>query len=200
MQPDTDLEASHLKRPFAQQRRRSPQKQDQRGAKHTHNQTQRQIPQSHLFIWPRSANKQSWSHANEPLLVFDGSLHSFDSWVRSDMAACYTSGCGERGRQQSARTHTHTHTAVLQCPFLEVSILLHVKTTTICDIVRQRQVGGVQTAWWEGWMQIIWDQDTFRAFVWLYRHAITIEPWALWFRNIFYIPSWMVTLIYFLLF
>ncbi len=150
-----------------------------------------------------SADKQTWSLANEPLLVFDGSLDSFYSWVRSDMAACSTSGCGERGGQRSTHTHTHTHThntAVLHCPFLEVSILLHVKMTTICDIVRQRQVGGVQTEWREGWMQIIWDQDTFRAFVWLYRHAITIEPWVLWFRNILDILSWMVTLIYFLLF
>lgn len=168
MQPDTDLEGSHLKRPFAQQRGGAILKSRIREERNTHiiKPKDKQIPQSHLHVWPRSADKQAWPHANEPLLAFEGSLHSFDFCVCSDMAAFSTSGCGERGGQQSTSTHTHSHDiAVLHYPFpcgsRGVYLLLHVKMTTGRDIiVRQRQVVGVQTGRREEWMQIIRDQQT----------------------------------------
>lgn len=66
MQPDTDLEGSHLKRPFAQQRGGAILKSRIRVERHTHiiKPKDKQIQQSHLHICPSTTDEQSWAHAN----------------------------------------------------------------------------------------------------------------------------------------
>lgn len=150
------------------ERRSNPEKQDQRGAKHTYNQTQRQTNSTEPFTcvtkvcWQAVMATCKWAIIGLwrviTLLWFlrllrYGSFFHIRLWW-------------EGRTTKHLNTHTHSHKiAVLHYPFpcgsRGVYLLLHVKMTTGRDIiVRQRQVVGVQTGRREEWMQIIWDQQT----------------------------------------
>lgn len=137
------------------ERRSNPEKQDQRGATHTHNQTQRQTNPTKPFTY---LSKYYW------WTVLGSCKYSLMAYYTPLISWCsrYSSLLFYIRLWWEERT-THTHT-VLHYPFpcwsIGVHLFLQVKATKGRDIVSQKQVGVVQTEWREEWMQIIWGQQT----------------------------------------
>lgn len=162
------------------ERRSNPEKQDQRGATHTHNQTQRQTNPTELFTylseyywWVLGSCKYSLMAHYTPLISWCSRYGSLLFYIRLWWEGWTT------------HTHTHKHKhgiAVLHYPFPCWSFASKRNNRPWhC----QSKASGCRPDRMEGGVNAnnLGPTDTFgaliiKAFVWQYRRPITIKPWV----------------------